>query len=172
MALALSLLFDNGTSAEVEGMWRELGDAGISSDMLALNYPPHLTLIVTEDEQLARVLEPALAGLARRAPREFILGDINAFPQTDVVYVSLDGDLAPLLDLLQAACDLLPAEAVRPYYRPGAWTPHVTLQSVGDASVGLALTRAHWSSHRLAMTTRLELATFLPVRVGKGIALA
>jgi 2'-5' RNA ligase len=170
VALALSLLFDSETGAAVDGLWRELADAGISADMLALNYPPHLTLIVMEDEGLARTLEPALASLAPMAPRELTLGDVVTFAKTDVVYIGLDGDLTQLLALHRAVCDLLPADAVRPYYRPGVWTPHVTLQSVGDADRALTLARASWTARR-AVTTRLELATFLPVRVGQGIEL-
>ena len=171
MALALSLRFDAETSAAVRRLWQELADAGISSDMLDLGYPPHLTLLVMDDEQLAAMLAPALASLAPFAPPDLRLGEVDTFARTDVVYLGVDGDLTGLRELHGRAAELVPEESLRPYYRPPSWTPHVTLQTTGNAPHAVDLLRRCWEAGRAAVPTRLELATFVPVEVGEGIDL-
>jgi 2'-5' RNA ligase len=171
MALALSLRFDANTSAAIGRLWRALADADVSSDMLDLGYPPHLTLLVMDDEQLAATLAPALAKVAPFAPPCLHLGEVNTFPQTEVVYVGCDGDLTGLRELHRLAAALVPEESPRPYYRPASWTPHVTLQTAGNASRALQVARTHWQSGTIAVPSRLELASFVPVQVGEGIDL-
>jgi 2'-5' RNA ligase len=171
MALALSLLFDAETTAAVRRLWRALAVAGISSDMLDLGYPPHMTLLVMDDEQLATLLTPALAKLSTLAPSSLRLGGVSTFAQTEVVYLGCDGDETQLRELHRLAAVLLSEESVRPHYRPRSWTPHVTLQTAGDASRALNLMRSRWQAGRIAVPVRLELATFVPVHVGEGIDL-
>lgn len=171
MALALNLLFEPVVTATVRQLWLELADAGISSDMLQLGYPPHLTLLVMDDEQHAASLTPALEKLSPLAPPSVRLVDVNTFAQTEVVYLGCEGDLSQLRGLHRVAAALLPEESIRSHYRPANWTPHVTLQTVGDASRALTLVRRRWQAGRDAVLTRLELAYFTPVRVGAGINL-
>lgn len=172
MALALNLLFDRATNAAVSQSWQELADAGISSDMLGLGYPPHLTLLVMDDEQLVPIFASALSTLARLAPASVRLGEVRSFDGTAVVYLGCEGDLTDLRNLHRAAAACVPEEGIRPYYRPASWTPHVTLQTIGDVAQAMELTRRVWTPGRVARATRLELATFLPVVVGEGIDLA
>jgi hypothetical protein len=139
--------------------------------MLDLGYAPHLTLLVMDDESFASTLGASLVRPAAMVPPRLILGQVRSFPQTDVVFLSVEGPLPELFALHQAACELLPADSVRPHYRPAKWTLHITLQTVGDATRALALTSSRWHPDHLARTMRMELATFLPVRVGEGIAL-
>lgn len=171
MALAFNLLFEPATSAAVSGLWQDLADKGISSDMLGLGYPPHLTLLVMDDEQLFASLAPVLGELARLAPSGLQLGDVEAFAGTEVVYISCDGDLTRLRELHRFAAALLPEDSIRPHYRPASWTPHVTLQTVGDVARAMSLARGRWKVSHTAVLTRLELATFVPVVVGEGIDL-
>jgi 2'-5' RNA ligase len=171
VALALNLLFEPETAAAVRRLWQDLADAGVSADMLGLGYPPHLTLLVSDDERHVASLVPALAELAPRAPSSLRLGSVSTFAETEVVYLGCGGDLTRLRELHRAAAVLLPEESIRPYYRPANWTPHVTLQTIGDAARALSLVRRRWPTGRDAMPTRLELATFLPVVVGEGIDL-
>jgi hypothetical protein len=62
MAVALSLLFEGAAADAVRAVWAALAEAGESRDMLELQYPPHLTLIVAEDEGFM----PILVGTLRR----------------------------------------------------------------------------------------------------------
>jgi len=168
MAVALSLLFDAGTSDVIERIWRALSAAEISSDMLDLGYPPHLTLVVADDEALLPAFAGSLNDLAPLVPRQVRLGGVSGFPGTSVVYLECDGDLA---DVHRAAADCVPLESIRPYYRPGAWTPHVTLQTAGDPVAAAAVAKAHWSGGMVAVPVRLELAAFVPVEVKDGVNL-
>lgn len=170
MALAISLVFDADTTARVEGLWRALAEAGISRDMLDLQYPPHVTLVVTDDETLEPQMRAALARAEGRAPLTVELGPVRRFEGTDITWLAADG--GPDLHALHSdVADALPTEAIRPYYRPGQWVPHMTLQTAGDASAGQALLSAMWSDQRSGATIRLELARFLPVVMLAGVTL-
>lgn len=169
MALALSLLFDAAPNAAVERIWQDLAASGISSDMLDLGYPPHLTLVVADDEALLPTFAAALADLAPLVPRQLRLGEVNGFAGTSVVYIACDGDLA---EVHRAAAACVPLESIRPYYRPGAWTPHVTLQTAGDPVAASRLAKTHWRAGMSAVPVRLELAAFVPVKVQDGVDLA
>lgn len=171
MALALNLLFEPEISATVQRLWQALADAGISSDMLDLGYPPHMTLLVMDDERHAASLAASLSKFAPFAPSSLRLGGVDTFAQTEVVYLTCDGDQTALRSLHRVAAALLPEDSIRPYYRMENWTPHITLQTVGDASRALNLARGRWQAGRAATLTRLELATFVPVIVGEGIDL-
>ena len=172
MALALSLLFDRDASQAVLRLWQGLADARISSDMLELNYPPHLTLLVVDDETRDGIFASTLRDLAPLAPRSLLMGDIATFAQTEVVYIGLDGDLSQLFALHRAASALVPEDDIDPHYRTASWTPHVTLQTIGDVSRAEQLARDRWRPRHAAVPVRLELAYFRPVRIGNGIALA
>lgn len=169
MALALSLVFDDAAVARVRTLWQAVADAGISRDMLELNYPPHVTLVVADDEGQESAMRRALAQGRDRAV-SIRLGGVNQFAGTPVVWLACDGGEA-LSTLHADIVAQLPLEGIRPYYRPGQWTPHMTLQTVGDAGAALALASALWQEPPLLQALRLELARFVPVEVIGGVAL-
>lgn len=166
MALAISLVFDAATTTRVAALWQALADAGISRDMLELGYPPHVTLVVVDDDSL----EPQMRGALAKAPGAALtitLGSVRRFEGTDITWLAADGG-ADLLALHRLVADAVGIEAIRPYYRPGQWVPHMTLQTVGDAGAGHELLGGLWSEEWSGVTTRLELARFLPVVVLDG----
>jgi proline iminopeptidase len=160
MALALSLLFDTDASLAVRGVWSALAEAGVSSDMRDLGYPPHVTLLITDDERLADRLSDGLAALAPLVPNSLTLRDVRQFPDTPVVWIECLGDLEKLHE---AAAGLVPLESIRPHYRPGAWTPHVTLQTLGDPVRAIDFASDNWTPGITAHPFQLELASFVPV---------
>ena len=169
MALAISLVFDAETAARVEALWRSLAAAGISRDMLELNYPPHVTLIVTDDEALELPMRQALDN-GDAVALAVKLGPVRRFAGTDITWLAVDG--GPALHALHGAlADAVPLEAIRPHYRPGQWVPHMTLQITGDALAGQGLLGAAWQDVREAKAIKLELARFLPVATLAGVAL-
>jgi 2'-5' RNA ligase len=170
LALALNLLFDTETTTAVSQLWHDLAAEQISSDMLGLGYQPHLTLLVMDDESLSSSLAPALPELAVHAPSKLKVGDVSTFAQTEVVYLSCEGDLTQLRQLHRAAADFVETDSIRSYYRPSIWTPHVTLQTIGDVARAVPFLRSRWRSGLVGLV-RLELATFVPVVVGDGIDL-
>ena len=117
MGVALCLRFDRQTTEKVEGLWRELADAGMSSDMLGLGYPPHLTLVMTNDDVSAGDVASWPAGLAGHVPEVVRLGAARSFPGTQVVYLNCEGDLAALRHLQRVAADAVPADAIHEHYR-------------------------------------------------------
>lgn len=171
MPIALSLHFDPATAAAVRGVWSALAAGGVSRDMLELGYPPHLTLIVAEDARHAPMLASALPRLAPLVPAVLALGDVRQFEGTSVTWLSCTADGAGLEGLHAAAADVLPADAVEPHYRVGAWTPHVTLALGGVAETLLRVARATWTPRREVMTTRLEVARFPPPVAIAGVTL-
>ena len=170
MALALSLVFPDEAVADVRALWRALADAGISRDMLDLGYPPHLTLVVADDDGFEDEMRLALQAAMGRTVT-IRLGGAHRFDGTSVVWLACDGGEA-LTSLHADIARPLPLEAIRPYYRPGQWTPHMTLQTIGDAKSALALAGKLWQSTPVLRAARLELARFLPVQVLDGVALA
>ena len=167
MALAISLVFDAETSTRVEALWRALADADISRDMLDLQYPPHVTLIVTDDDSLELLMRVALARTENAGALAIKLGPVRRFEGTDITWLAADGG-ADLLALHRSVADALPLDAIRPYYRPGQWVPHMTLQTVGDAGSGQELLGPMWQDQWSGTAVRLDLARFLPVVVLAG----
>ncbi|WP_316355438.1 2'-5' RNA ligase family protein [Devosia sp.] len=169
MALALSLVFDDAAVSDVRALWQALADAGISRDMLDLAYPPHVTLVVADDEGAEEAMRRALQQGRGRAV-SIALGRVSRFAGTQVVWLACDGG-EPLMSLHADIAAQLPLDAIRPYYRPDQWTPHMTLQTVGDAEAAMAVAHSLWRIPPLLRATRLELARFLPVQVLDGVSL-
>ena len=162
MALAINLLFDAETSAAVEGIWTALAEAGVSRDMLDLDYPPHVTLVVVDDEALAPQLSASLKlGIGLRQMPTMI-GPVRQFDETTICWLACVA--APALHQLHdAVCAAVPLEAIRPHYRPGLWTPHMTLQIDGNSETARAVASAIWPEPRPARAIRLDMASFVPV---------
>ena len=171
MALAVSLLFDDASTRAVEGLWQALAVAGISRDMLDLGYPPHVTLVVVDDETLEAPLRRALTLADGQRVMQMRLGPVRRFEGTDIVWLAADGGV-DLVALQRQVAATVPLETIRPHYRSGQWTPHMTLQTLGDAEAALRLVNPLWPRPGDALATRLELARFLPVEVVAGASLA
>lgn len=161
MALAVNLLFDVETTRAVAGIWAALAAEGVSRDMIDLDYPPHVTLVVVDDEALEPQLRAALALGEGRPAMSMTLGPVRRFDKTTICWLAAEGE--GLLDLHAAVADTVPAAAIRAHYRPGQWVPHMTLQTQGDPDVGTAVARAIWPVERPAVAVRLDMCRFLPV---------
>jgi proline iminopeptidase len=121
-----------------------------------------MTLLVMEDESLAGQLREALPQLAPLVPSYVKLGEVRQFPDTSVVWIECIGDLTALHE---AAARLVSLDRIDPHYRPGLWTPHVTLQLAGDVRRAIEIARANWPAGLSANVLRLEIVTFAPVKV-------
>jgi 2'-5' RNA ligase len=161
VAIGVCLRFDEQTTELVEQIWRSLG-----SDILQLGYPPHLTLIVANDEVDVGVLVRALPQIAHHVPASVELGGPRAFPGPEVAYLECRGDLGPLHRLV---ADLVPHDALHEHYRPETWTPHVTLQTKGDVRRALAVAVQEWRVCD-AMPIAVDLLTFPPVAVHASVS--
>ncbi|UXN75391.1 2'-5' RNA ligase family protein [Devosia sp. A8/3-2] len=163
MAYAICLRLDADAEVVVEAVWRKLAGAGISDDMVRLGYAPHLSLAVLDEEPHEAVVAGALEdGVAIDCQ----LGPVRQFDGTDVVWLALAGGEV-LMDLHRRVLQRLPTELVRSHYRIGSWTPHVTLQTKGDATRATALAEAAWPEQQSAKLVGMELVRFPPVVVLK-----
>ncbi len=161
MALAVTLLLDPVATASVREIWHRMAELGISTSMLDLHYPPHLTLVVVEDEGLAGQLDRSLPDLAPDARLNLSVGPPGRFADTDVVWLGVDG--AGLRELHAKAAAVVGEDAVSPYYRPVEWVPHVTLQTAGHADAAVELTHSMWPVAQAAEVRTIELVRFTPM---------
>ncbi len=164
MAFAISLLFSAEIRDAISARWTRLADAGLSSSMLDLRYPPHVTLAVYD----ALAVDAAVASLDRAfdnvSQMPVTLTDFSTFGTgSGVCYAAL----APSPDLmrLHAAIAAAIGETCRPHYQTGRWTPHCTLATgMIDAEMRRAkdFLAPDWRSLTGAFET-VSLVEFVPV---------
>lgn len=126
MAFAVSLLFNSVIADVVSKRWRRLAEAGLSSSMVDLGYPPHVTLTVC-DHLDAAAAAAALDDVFRRVSQIGVtLTSIATFgPDSGVCYAVLAP--SPELRRLHEGVLAVVGETCRPHYQFGRWTPHCTL---------------------------------------------
>jgi 2'-5' RNA ligase len=161
MGLAVTLLFDVAATEAVRALWNRLADTGIGTSMLDMGYPPHLTLIVLEDDCLASDLQLRLAQQAWDDGLAFELGAVGRFDGSEVVWLAGEGE--KLRQLQQEVSKLVATEQIHPHYRPQSWVPHITLQMTGDARAAVALVGREWRRSVEARTIAVELVRFPPI---------
>lgn len=164
MAFAVSLLFNPEMADAISDRWIQLAEAGVSSSMLDLRYPPHVTLAVYEELAEDTVIAALDSVLDNIGQISVTLTDFSTFGAgSGVCYAAL----ASSLDLmrLHAATVAAIGETCRPHYQTGRWTPHCTLATgMTDAELGQAkdLLGADWRSLTGVFKTA-ALVEFVPV---------
>jgi len=160
LSYAITLRLDPESERSVTDTWRALEASGISHDMLALGYAPHLTLAVLGGE-----LPPALPDGARNlAPLPCRIGSVHRFVDTDILWLAADAGEA-LYRLHEEVASSLSTDLVWPHYRVGHWTPHITLQTSGDVERGAQLASETWRDMRAAQFVAIEVVRFPPVMI-------
>ena len=138
MGFAVCLLFDPEVAAAMSARWDLLAAAGISRSMLDLGYPPHVTLAVYDELDVA----PAVVSLDRAfggvAQVPVTLTGFSTFGAgSGVCYAAVAP--SPELNSLQARVLAVVGEPCRPYCEPAQWTPHCTLAvGMADAEIDRA----------------------------------
>jgi 2'-5' RNA ligase len=126
MAFAISLKAVNDTADPIRALWQEVAQFESRPSMVALGYPPHITLAVYEDVppvQASDVLREAFAG---RPALRLTFTRLRFFDPPLVLWA----EPSPSADLTSAharvhAC--IDPRLCHPHYWPGAWVPHCTL---------------------------------------------
>ncbi len=126
----LEVFFDEHTARYVRTLWERIDRAGYPSPLRLKAYEPHLTLLVLEDPGLE---VDALPGLLYRGAQSW------GFP-VDLVYLGLFTEqewlvflgvvpVPELLTLHRRVYEMgrVLSRAIRPYFAPDLWVPHVTL---------------------------------------------
>ena len=129
MNFGAAFIFDPQTENAIRGIWQSIADAGLSSFMLTIDYPPHLTIYQAEevDETGLRRALLQLAATTQPLAVSFPAG-AHFLGEGGVAYLAPITNYA-LLDLHKAVWDAsTPFTQGRPaYYAPGVWVPHATL---------------------------------------------
>lgn len=129
MTFGAAFLLDPQTEAALRAGWQSVAGAGLSSFMSGLDYPPHMTLFLSErmDRPALREAFQALAGKTQPFPTTFAA--LGVFPgESGVVFLSPIVNQA-LLDLHAAFWRAAEThvQEIPAYYSPGQWVPHITL---------------------------------------------
>lgn len=135
MTCGAALLFDSQTDAAIRAAWKTIAGNGATaaapppSRMLALDYPPHLSLLICEKLDLPGTRAALLDWLAAQPPLVVDFPALGIFPGDEgVIYLAPTVSRA-LLDFHAGLWALLAPyiQGPAPLYRPGVWVPHVTL---------------------------------------------
>jgi 2'-5' RNA ligase len=157
------------TASEARPFWQWVEKASAfepASSIRALGYPPHLTLARYPAASPA-ILHEALALLAKEKPVSLSFDRIGWFdvdplvlwlsPRADQRLIDLHAKIHGIVD--PALCD--------PHYRPGQWTPHLTIAMAIPANrreEALALAAGSFEPFSLVFDA-VECVSWPPVRV-------
>lgn len=157
MPLAITLRVDASCAGRVAMMQAAIGTAP--------DYPPHITLAMVPDEGLVPAALAAAEALAVRPLLSVSLCAIGRFPGPAGALFLAPVPTAALLDIQAAAIAFLPASALHPHYRVGAWMPHVTLAKE-IAQPAAALRALDLAALPMAgLLDRVDVVRFRPVTV-------
>jgi len=142
--LGVALLLPDPVAAEVDGLRRALGSGALG------RIAPHLTLVPpvnVVDGRLDEAVSVVRGAGSACPPVRLLLGPVATFwPDTPVLYLVVDGDLAALRRLRR---DVFTGPLARPVTWP--FVPHVTLaEEVDPAALGAAV--AALSHYRADLT--------------------
>lgn len=157
MPVAVTLRLD----AEGEAVLARIGAALPGWVTPRLGYPPHITLLRGEDEA-----EPDFAramAAAQVAAVDLAFAGYGIFPGPPAILFLAPVVTSALLALHAALAATLPADALHPHVRPGAWVPHATLaEGTVDAPAALAAWPMPGAGPVRARGVALELVRFPP----------
>ena len=129
MAYAVSLFFDEPTTAAVRHTWTRMAQAGVSSLLSNGPYRPHLTLAICSELD-ADALAPDLASLASAQERFPVsLSYTGIFTGAEVTVFAAATASRTLLALHRRVHGLLRLHGAgpSPYYLPDRWNPHCSV---------------------------------------------
>jgi len=175
MAYAINIRSENESSEPIRSLWRECGLLEDHPSMEALNYPPHLTMAVYDDIDVAELfnaLNVAFELMPKITIRFEELGYFET-PQAIILWA------APILPSKVVAAhnrihQLVDIDLCRPNYRIGNWVPHCSLATKIDKSrreAAIALSKMSIKPISVEFDVA-DCASFMPVEVLREIPLS
>ncbi|MEN4013723.1 MAG: 2'-5' RNA ligase family protein [Chloroflexota bacterium] len=127
---AVELYFDDGTEQRVLEMRRALIEQGYTTLLDLLEFRPHVSLTVLSNTDLDRLNTLLLDFSTTVAPFEVRLSAIGAFPTTENVLFLVPAASHALLECHRRFHQRLAEIHLEswPYYLPGQWVPHCTIE--------------------------------------------
>lgn len=140
MSRGIVLWPDEETSTAIRGIWDALAERGISSLATFTHrlHRPHLSLTVAGDLPARLALEAVVPVPSR--PIRLEIESAGIFPSTVLFLACVtNDDLLAEQRRVHAAIEPI-AVGPWPYFRPGSWTPHITVaMSLGVDDLAAAL---------------------------------
>jgi 2'-5' RNA ligase len=127
MSFAISLKAVNDTAEPIRALWDQVSLLEEAPSMVALNYPPHITLAIYDDVAPHLLTAALRRGVTEASALRLTFTRLRFF-DSDPLVLWADPSPSPALTEAYAAVHAYidPAQC-HPHYRPGAWTPHCTL---------------------------------------------
>ena len=140
MTRGIVLWPDDVTSSAIRGIWERVAGQGISSlaTFTHRRHRPHLSLVVAGDLPARAALEAVLP--VPGASIHLEIESAGIFPR-GVLFLGCvtNKDLVAEQRRVQAAIEPLAVDPW-PYFRPGRWTPHITISmALDDRDLAMAL---------------------------------
>jgi 2'-5' RNA ligase len=127
MAFAINLRSDNASAERLHALWHRCDALENTSSMAALNYPPHITLAVFDEDpgELAPLLKELFTGLPELRIRFTSLGMFRA-PHGLVLWAAPELPEILLMAHRRIHASVNPDHSRR-NYQPERWVPHSTI---------------------------------------------
>jgi len=157
------------TASEAGPFWQWVDRASAweaTSSIRALGYPPHFTLARYTDLS-PQILHEALEPLRAEKPVSLTFNRIGLFDIDPLVLWLSPRSDRRLIDLHARIHETVGPALCDPYYRPGQWTPHLTIATsvpVDRRSEALALAAESFAPFSLVFD-RAEIVSWPPVGV-------
>ncbi len=157
------------TTSEAGPFWQWVDKASAleaASSIRALGYPPHLTLARYTDLS-ADMLREALALRAQEKPVSLAFDRVGLFDVDPLVLWLSPRNGQRLIDLHARIHGIVDPALCDPHYRPGLWTPHLTIAMAIPANrreEALALAAGRFEPFSLTFDV-IESVSWPPVRV-------
>ena len=124
MGFAVEMYFDDPSEQAIRKMWAAAG-----SSLLEMNAAPHISLSLHEDVDTARMDRLLREFTARTPCLPVSFPALGSFLSPEGVIYLAPAVTEPLLGLHRAFHQALDEAGIpsHPYYRPGGWMPHCTV---------------------------------------------
>jgi 2'-5' RNA ligase len=127
MPFAININTSGGAGASIRGYWAKLGSLEPVPSMVALDYPPHVTLAIYDIISTGELRETLRAAFGGCPPIRLRFDRLAYFEQPQLVFSAAPEPSESLLHVHAAIHTLIDPSLCREHYRPGAWVPHCTL---------------------------------------------
>ncbi len=170
---AICIAANNASAAPLRALWEFVGRWETSPSMIAMHYPPHITLAIYEDVDSSTLADVAHAIFAGRSALRVRFEAISSFSASPLILWAKPADTAELEGLHRSVHEQIEPQLCHDHYRPANWVPHCTL--------GTAVTDENFDAAQALIEQPLEpfevffdaadCVTFPPVEVQQRINL-
>jgi 2'-5' RNA ligase len=127
MAFAININASGEGGGCIRGYWAKFGRLEPAPSMVALDYPPHVTLAIYDIISSSKLRETLRAAFAGCPPIRLRFHKLAYFEQPQLVFWAAPQPAESLLHAHAAIHGLIDPSLCREHYRAGTWIPHCTV---------------------------------------------